>query len=91
MDASSVGDMFKRYQKKAGIRRTPFDGKGFHGLRRRLAKRLIESGTSLTTISQILGHTDIQSARQYLTLDTRNLKECALDFKGIEVKREGLS
>ena len=91
MDASSVGDMFKRYQKKAGIRRTPFDGKGFHGLRRRLAKRLIESGTSLTTISQILGHTDIQSARQYLSLDTRNLKECALDFKGIEVKREGLS
>lgn len=90
MDAVTVGDMFMRYQKKAGIRRVPFDGKGFHGLRRRFAKKMIVAGTPLTTISQILGHTDVHSARQYLSLDTRNLKECALDFKGIEIRREGL-
>lgn len=38
--AAAVGFMFKTYQTKAGIRRHPFDGKGFHGLRRRLAKKL---------------------------------------------------
>ena len=59
----------------------------FHGLRRRLAKKLLVTGTPLTTITQILGHDDPKSARQYLSLDTRNLKECALDFKGIPLER----
>lgn len=46
-------------------------------------KKLLINGTPLTTIAQILGHDDPKSARQYLSLDTGNLKECALDFKGI--------
>ena len=40
MDAAAIGDMFKRYERKAGIERQALDGKGFHGLRRRLAKKL---------------------------------------------------
>ncbi len=86
MDAASIGDMFKLLQKKAGIERTAFDGKGFHGLRRRLAKKLLVTGTPLTTVSQILGHSDLESSRQYLSLDSSNLKECALSFSGIELK-----
>ena len=90
-DSASVGYMFKEYQKKAGIERKPFDGKGFHGLRRRMAKKLVVNGTPLTTISQILGHDDPASVRQYLSLDTDNLKECALDLKGIAMERRCLS
>lgn len=90
MDAVCIGDMFKKYQKKAGIVRQPFDGKGFHGLRRRLAKKLIVNGTPLTTVAQILGHQDLKSSRQYLSLDTGNLKECALDFSEIPVERKEL-
>ena len=86
MDATTIGDMFQSYQKKAGIVRQPFDGKGFHGLRRRLAKKLIVNGAPLTTVAQILGHNDLSSSRQYLSLDTRNLKECALDFSDIPVE-----
>ena len=86
MDAVAVGDMFSKYQKKAGIVRQPFDGKGFHGLRRRLAKKLIVNGTPLTSVAQILGHSDLHSVRQYLSLDTGNLRECALDFSGIPVR-----
>lgn len=85
-DASSIGDMFKKLQKKAGIQRQAFDGKGFHGLRRRLAKKLLVTGTPLTTVSQILGHTELRSARQYLALDSSNIKECALSFDGIPLK-----
>ena len=55
--------------------------------RRRLAKKLLVTGTPLTTITQILGHDDPKSARQYLSLDTSSLKECALDFKGIPLER----
>ena len=75
-DASSVGTMFKDYQRRAGIERQPFDGKGFHG-----------SGSSLAMVAQVLGQEDMQSALQYLALDTGNLKECALSFSGIPVKR----
>ena len=87
MDTVAIGDMFSKYQKKAGIVRQPFDGKGFHGLRRRLAKKLIVNGTPLTTVAQILGHNDLQSVRQYLSLDTSNLRECALDFSDIPLTR----
>ena len=82
--------MFKRYQRRAGITRQALDGKGFHGLRRRLAKKLLVSGTPTTSIAQILGHDDVYSVRQYLSLDTSNLKECALDLSGISVRREEL-
>lgn len=89
-NAISVGEMFKRYQKKAGLQRQTLDGKGFHGLRRRLAKKLLVSGTPSTAIAQILGHDDMNSVRQYLSLNTENIKECALGFSGIEVVRKEL-
>lgn len=89
-DVSSIGDMFKRYQRKAGLSRQALDGKGYHGLRRRLAKKLLVSGTPSTSIAQILGHDDVNSVRQYLCLNTSNIKECALDFSGIEVQRKEL-
>lgn len=89
-NATCIGDMFRFYQDKAGIRRQAFDGKGFHGLRRRLAKKLLVSGSSLTTISQILGHSDNESARQYLSLNTDDLSECALDFDEIPLERRCL-
>ena len=89
-DAVCIGCMFKDYERRAGIERHPFDGKGFHGLRRRLAKKLLVSGSSITTIAQILGHEDVQSALQYLALDTNSLKECALDFTVIPITRREL-
>lgn len=88
--AAAVGNMFKSYQEKAGIARYPFDGKGFHGLRRRLARNLLVTGTPVTTIVQILGHDDPQASRQYLALDSSNLSECALGFQGICVERREL-
>lgn len=87
VDASAIGMMFKDYECRAGIERRPFDGKGFHGLRRRLAKKLLVSGSSLAMVAQVLGQADMQSALQYLALDTGNLKECALNFDGIPVGR----
>lgn len=86
--------MYRKYvqavPEESGHCRHAFDGKGFHGLRRRLAKKLLVTGTPLTTIAQILGHDDLKSSRQYLSLDTGNLKECALDFRGIPLGRREL-
>ena len=87
MDAVTIGTMFKDYQRRAGVERKAFDGKGFHGLRRRLAKKLLTSGTAVPVIAQILGHDDVGSARQYMVLDNKNLKECAQSFALIPIER----
>lgn len=82
---SAVGYTYAKYQQKAGIERRPFDGKGFHSLRRMLAKDMTVAGIPVTTTAQILGHSNLNTVKQYISLDTVHLKECALDFRGIEV------
>lgn len=83
--AVSIRTMFAKYLKKAGITRVPFDGKTFHGLRRRMGHNLLCSGHSIHTIAQILGHKSVDSANSYLSLDCTNLKICSLDFSNIPV------
>lgn len=84
-EGTSLGYVFEKYQRQAGIVRTPFDGKGFHSLRRMVATKMIVSGVPVTTISQVLGHAKIDSAKQYLSFDTEHLKQCALGLEGIEI------
>ena len=69
------------YRNRAGL-----PSNGVHGLRRALGTNMVVSGTPVTTVSQVLGHKDFNSARQYISLDSKHLKECALDLKGIELK-----
>ncbi len=90
-DSPAIGYLFDRYCIKAGIERKPFDGKTFHGLRRRLGRSLLVSGSSIEIVSQVLGHLDNETAKHYLSLNSENLKECALGFSGITVERRGLS
>lgn len=67
------------------MRMAGLDGPGgFYQLRRAEGKNLVVSGTPVTTVAQILGHTDITNTKQYIALDTASLKVCALSFDGIE-------
>ena len=61
---------------------------GFHALRRGIATSMITSGVSVITTAQVLGHKTIDPTKQYISLDSRNLKECALDFSGIEISND---
>lgn len=85
VDSTGIQYLYSEYRRKAGLSRSAFDGKGFHSLRRSVGKRMITSGVAVTTVSQVLGHTNITSAQKYIALDSIHLKECALDFTGIEV------
>ena len=67
------------------LQRVAFDGKGFHSLRRAVGKNMITSGVPVTTVAQVLGHNGTSSINKYIALDSVHLKECALDFSGIEV------
>ena len=84
-DSVSIGDMYDVYCKRAGIFREAHDGKGFHSLRRSVGKKLVTAGVSINTTAQILGDANMDSTKKYISLDSRHLKECALDFSGIEM------
>jgi integrase len=83
-DSVSIGDMFDVYRKKAGLPRDPFDGNGFHSLRRGLGKSLVVAQTPLEDAAQIFGTLHVDNMKKYIALDNVHLKECALSFDGIE-------
>ena len=69
----------KYWRLLAGIQfRTP-QKRGFHSLRHTLATRLLQKGTPLTTIAEILGHTSLESTRIYAKADVEALRSVALD------------
>ena len=82
-DSRSIGNMFELYQRQSGVKRTAFDGKGFHSLRRHLGLEMTLENTPVTTVAQVLGHGSISTAQQYISLSTDHLRECALDLSGI--------
>lgn len=59
-------------------------GRGFRVLRASFATRMLQDGTSLPVISGALGHRSIDSAKHYLAGDDQRMRECCLDFAGIE-------
>ena len=87
----AIGDVYDYYRKRAGLPRDAYDGKGFHSLRRSLGKNLVTSGAPIEMVAQILGDADINATQKYISLDINHLKECALDFAGIEPKRGVMS
>jgi integrase len=73
--------MLRRYCVKAGLMKKW----GFHSLRRSIATNMVISGVSVITVAQELGQRSINSTKQYISLDSENLKECALDFNSIRI------
>lgn len=83
-------NIIRRYQKLAGFEHTAWDGKTFHGLRRTAGTNMIRSDVPLTTVSQMLGHTSLDSTRRYLSLHDEMLAECCMDMGGLLTTKEGL-
>ncbi|HZK61532.1 MAG TPA: tyrosine-type recombinase/integrase, partial [Anaerovoracaceae bacterium] len=82
-DGVSISCVFRKHLKKANITHLKDDGRTFHGLRRTLGTEMVIQGIPLTTISQVLGHRNQDAAKQYISLDTNGLRQCALDFSSI--------
>lgn len=80
----------REYMEAAGIIRVGWDGRTFHALRRTAGTNMAISGIPISTISQILGHNDIESSKRYLSLDTEKLRECCLDLGSMYTRKEGL-
>ena len=79
-DFDSMGYVVRQYAIAAGIQKDEkVERSGFHMLRYSLASDLIQQGVSLTTISGILGHSELNVTARYTQLDVPQLKDCALE------------
>lgn len=69
---------FNRARLHIGLKKCPL-----HGLRRAVGTNMVVAGVPVTTVAQVLGHADISSTKQYISLDSAHLRECALGLEGI--------
>lgn len=71
-----------RYMRKAGIDQRSKKHSGFHSLRHSAGSMLLEIGTPLPVITDILGHSDSDTTAIYLKTDLQKLAECVLSPEG---------
>ena len=71
--------MFQRYLTRAGISCEHERRHGLHALRHSLASQLLEESIPLPVISDVLGHTCIDTTMVYLKIDLPQLRKCALE------------
>lgn len=57
---------------------TSIPRRGFHSFRRSFGTRLLQNEIPLELLRQLLGHSKIDSAKPYLSVDELGLKNCAL-------------
>lgn len=75
LDARTASGIVSKYMLRAGI---PTRRRAFHALRRTFGTGLLQNNVSFELIQQLLGHTDMNSLKPYLTIDEQGLKQCAL-------------
>lgn len=79
-EEDSMGYVLRQYAVAAGIRKNKENARNsFHMLRYSLASDLIQQGISLTTISGILGHSELSVTSKYTQLNISQLADCALE------------
>lgn len=68
-----------KYMRFAGLEIPKDEHCGLHSLRSTLARTMLESGTPLPVISEVLGHESVQSTSIYLKINLDALRRCPID------------
>lgn len=76
---ANLHNIITKYTREAGIKVPKGKHHGLHSLRHSLASTLLEQGTPLPVISEILGHVDSKSTTVYLRTGMEGLRACALN------------
>ena len=62
---------------------------GWHTFRRSLATNLLQNNVGINVVSEILGHSDPDTAgKYYVQLALENLKKCALEMEVMDYVRK---
>jgi site-specific recombinase XerD len=80
---SHLYDIVEYWRRMAGITFRHPQKRGLHSLRHTLATRLLENGTPLPTIAEVLGHASLESTRIYAKADVEALRGVALDLEEV--------
>jgi len=80
---ANLHNIITKYTRQAGIKIPKGKRHGLHSLRHTLASSLLEQGTPLPVISEILGHLNSRSTQIYLQTGIEGLRKCALDPEGV--------
>jgi site-specific recombinase XerD len=83
--SGALGDIIRRQMRRCGIRKPAGTVWGMHSLRHALARNLLEQNVPLAKLSEIMGHTSIESSYPYLKVDIEGLRDCALSLGGIDL------
>jgi site-specific recombinase XerD len=79
-ESTSLSNIMRFWRRKAGLHVTQQRGRqGLHSLRHTLATRLLQVGTPLGTIANIIGHLSWESTRIYAKADVATLQSLAID------------
>ncbi len=77
LNSRSASAVVTRYMRRAKID-SSIPRRGFHSFRRSFGTRLLQNEVPLDLLRQLLGHSKIDSAKPYLSVDEQGLKSCAL-------------
>lgn len=83
-DENHLQGIISHYMNKAGIKKE--SKHGFHSLRHTAASLLLEAGTPLEIITEVLGHSSTDVTSVYLKIDIKNLEQCVLP---LDFEKEG--
>jgi len=80
-DRLADGSLYEIFNKRLPAAGIPLPSRkhGLHSLRHSLASRLLEVGTSVKAITDILGQVSPDTAKQYIRIDVKQLRECTLE------------
>lgn len=76
---ANLHNIITKYTRLSGIAVPRDKRQGLHSLRHTLASTLLEQGTPLPVISEILGHVNSKSTSVYLHTEMEGLRKCAID------------
>ena len=71
--------MATKYLKLTGLY-DPSKRQGFHSLRRSFGTALLDNEIPMGLIQQLLGQTQMNSMKPYLSVNEKGLKQCALSL-----------
>lgn len=76
---ANLHNLITKYTRLSGISVPNGKRQGLHSLRHTLASTLLEQGTPLPVISEVLGHFNSKSTNVYLHTGIEGLRRCAID------------
>ncbi len=81
--SSGFANMIDKYCEKAGVEKIPL--RAFHSLRRSFETVIASHGIPIETISQMVGHRNIEEDKPYITHDKEKASFVAMDFTEVPI------